>query len=76
MGARKGGGGPQDAAVEPAIDKLDVGVVDEDGPERALPVGVLDEQVCRSLPVFCYGKEKQCTDIASKASVGDFPARW
>jgi hypothetical protein len=49
MGALEGGGGPQDAAVETVIDELEVGVVDEVGPARALPVGVLDGQVGRDL---------------------------
>ena len=52
MGARECGGGPQDAALEPAIDELDVGVIDEVGPARALPVGVLDGQVCPGLHVL------------------------
>jgi hypothetical protein len=36
----------------------------------------LDGQVCHDLHVFCYDKEKQCTDIASIAPAGDSPARW
>jgi len=58
LGAREGGGGPEDAAVESAVDELDVRVIDQVGPARALPVEVLDGQVGNDLHCFLlrYGK--------------------
>ena len=39
--------------VESAVDELNVWMEDRIVPARALPVEVLDEQVCYDLHVFC-----------------------